>query len=194
MRQLCNKGVVLVDGRADFIGSSEDAIARYTQDHVSHTGEVEFKEPKSGALVHFTRARLLKNGQVNNTFFIGDSLTVEADAVFEERVRAVQVTFVVRSATEGNIYHCSTRDACLDAINLSGRVKFRATLDSLALYPGQYFIDKLWVATLDGIALDYITDVLSFEVADGGPCVHRRLDPQFGLIYEVPTWTLETRA
>ncbi|MCL5104342.1 MAG: ABC transporter ATP-binding protein [Armatimonadetes bacterium] len=193
VRQLCTKGVLLVNGRLDCLGTAEEAVTRYTQEYVSHTGEVDLATPEAligrNGAARFTRAQLLTaDGTVANTFFIGDTMTVKIDVSFEERVKVAQLSFVVRSATEGNIYHCMSVDADFRPMDMEGAITFTATFPHLTLYPGTHYIDRLWIATLDGRAIDYVRDVLSFQVAQGGPCIFRDLTREYAVVHEVPIW------
>lgn len=195
VNQLCSRGVVIAQGKIDFCGTSNDAIRHYLQSNVTDQGKIRRKEP---AVLDAKPARIVEveltngNDEVCTTLFIGDTMTLRMKALFTEKLRAVQLSFIVKSLTKGNIYHCVTRDAGFYPDNLSGEVIFSATFPSVSLYPGTYVIDELWLATHDSLTLDYIRDVVSFQVCVGGTCVTRDLGAALhaAVVHEVPQWNI----
>lgn len=191
--RLCEKGVVLDGGRIAHLGTAESALKHY-MDAIRRSEE----RPESGLdemTGHGNGARFLRvravgsNGSPADTFFIGDRVQFAMDVLFEKPVRSAHLGFIIRSARSGNIYHCVTTDARLEATDLFGKVTFRATFPSLSLYPGQYVLAELSLCT-PSEALGYIPDALCFEVAEGGPRVSRRLAGHAAVVHEVPEWEL----
>jgi lipopolysaccharide transport system ATP-binding protein len=194
--QLCGRGVVLTNGRVTFNGTADAAVARYMEQPLSHSGtmlvdslrQLADKKPKDA---RFVRVTLLSgNGTIADTFHMGETMTIKLDIAFERPVVAAVLSFIVRTAAGGNIYHCVSRDAQFLAISPHGDVSIAVTFPRIMLYPGSYVIDDVWLATADGEQLDYVRDVLGFYIDEGGSSIFRRLAREKAVVHEVPTWKI----
>jgi len=198
VRQLCEKGILLTSGKMGYIGETETAILKYSRIGVNHTGIVELEAPSKDdngdAIGKVLRVQLTNaQGEVCDTFFVGDRMSIHIDVMLYKPVKFAEVAFVVTSRTRGNIYHCVSRDANLRSTHLNGPARFTATFPCLSLYPGSYAVSEL---VLDSIneTFDHLRDVVSFQVVEGGPHVNRLLSNQFALVHEVPEWKLAITA
>lgn len=193
--QLCQRGIVLAGGHVDFVGTAAEAVIRYTpRGEVSNAGEVNFRDDDAlesqDATAQFRAARLTSSDDaVRKAFFIGESMTLSIDAVFHEPAESAQLSFVVRNTAGLNVYHCVMQDAGLGAMRLHGAVTFTVTFPRLSLYPGSYVIDDLWLANANE-TLDHVNDVMSFDVAEGGPSVRRQLGRNMAVVHETPEWAV----
>jgi len=196
--QLCSKGVVLAGGRMEYAGPVDEAIMRYTprrfEGGATNTDLGSLRDVSdSDVVARFQGAQLsTADGEVRDVYFIGESLKLTMHTRFHKRVDQVRMSFRVRSAAGSGVYHCVLQDSGLATSDLCGDVSFTAVFPKLALYPGSYFIDDLWLAT-NTETLDTVTgDVLSFSVAESANCLNRTLDKNMAIVHEVPEWTYQT--
>ncbi|MBI2843640.1 MAG: ABC transporter ATP-binding protein [Armatimonadetes bacterium] len=191
---LCERGIVLAGGRVDFMGTAQEAVMHYTPSSTHGDGYVELCDDRSSyeeQVAQFRGARLLgSDGGSRNVFFIGDAMTLQIDVLFHRPVDLARLSFVIRTGSGLNVYHCVMQDSGFEARNLVGPVSFYATFPRLALYPGTYYVDDLWLATPTRTLDNISGDVLSFSVAEGGKGVCRRLASNMAVVHEVPKWTL----
>ena len=158
----------------------------------SGTGTVQIgNENKSNDIAMLKYIRIKNDvGDITSTFFIGDTMRLQIGCNFSKVVRTVQISFNIRATSGANIYHCVTKDAEFELSNLEGEVIINAVFSNLALYPGSYVIDELWLATGDNQTLDYARDVMQFQVAEGGRCVFRPLALHAAVVHVIPEWTI----
>jgi len=194
MKKLCNKGVLLDKGGVSFFGSTADAVLKHTSSEmIVGCGEVTFmmNSADKPSKAKLTRVQLQKADQaLCASFFMFDCLNVRIDAVFYESFESIRLSFIVRSELHGNIYHCVASDAGFNPGVSSGKQSFVASFPRLALYPGKYCIDDVWLAagntTLDNVR----GDLVSFVVIEGGPEINRPLNAQCAVVHEIPKWAV----
>lgn len=192
--QLCSRGILLNQGEIDYIGEVRDTLARYCKPLEEQAGEthvmnrfdeVDTKQREAEIRrVYLTRP----DNSIADTFFIGDSMTINFDLAFLKEVPEFQMSFVVRSSIGSNIYHCVSTDTLSFFQGGNSETTVSATFPCIGLYPGNYVVDAIWLATKDGRQLDCVADCIGFNVPEGGPNVHRVLYKHAALIYEVPIW------
>ena len=193
MKKLCNKGVLLDKGGVSFLGSTADAILKYTSSEmIVGCGEVVFmmNSTDKPSKARLTRVQLQNASQaVCASFLMFDHLSVRIDAMFHESFESIRLSFIVRSELHGNIYHCVASDAGFSPGVSPGKQSFVATFSQLKLYPGKYCIDDVWLAS-GNTTLDSVKgDLVSFVVIEGGPEVNRPLNGECAVVHEIPKWT-----
>ena len=194
--QLCNRGIVLSNGKVSFEGAIDEAVNHYLRPALDTSGEVTILDssyksrPQDQA--KFVKVSLMNpDNVVKDSFFIGESLVLSMDIRFFITIKSIQLSFIVRSINGTNIYHCVAKDAEFLPINLNGLMSIKVSFPALALYPGTYIIDDLWLASSEGIELDHADDVIAFKVHEGGPNVGRNLGKDKAIIHEIPAWSIE---
>jgi lipopolysaccharide transport system ATP-binding protein len=197
VQKLCNKGLVLEEGRLGFLGKAEEAVGHYLESLSELTSSSkplagDFTPGKTPAAAKLLEVALLnKENQLANSFFPGDSLTVRIKVFLLDPAEDMQLSFVVKSPLVGNIYHCLTRDADFYPKGLQGAVTFTATFPKLALYPGMYLIDDIWLAKVrNNEMVDCARDVLAFKVEEGGDYLTRPVNRNTAVVHEIPRWRI----
>lgn len=192
--QLCQYTIVLKQGQLCYMGTTESAIEQYMGSSISQGGSARLSEdiltrPESNKAARFLKVQLTSgDGTIKDSFFIGESLTINIQVFFSAPFRGVRLSFIIKSRQGGNIYHCVTTDASFEPQDLNGRVTFAATFQKLKLYPGSYVIDGLWLATSESQTIENAQDILYFQVIEGGPNVFRSLAKHAAVVHEVPEW------
>jgi lipopolysaccharide transport system ATP-binding protein len=191
---LCNRGLLLSQGRAIFDGAIEEALARYTKSSLDKNGQVILRPHPlirgKSEVAAITRVFLSDNsGDVSDTFFIGEGMTINFDIMFFEAVPEFQLSFIVCSSTGTNIYHCVSRDVVPFFTGGVGQVSVRAKFPQQQLYPGTYIIDEVWLATPRGDQLDLVKNCITFHVPEGGPHVNRVLAKHAAVVHAQPVWS-----
>jgi lipopolysaccharide transport system ATP-binding protein len=193
--QICKRGIVLVSGCAVYEGTAEASIAYYIGTTASRNGKAVLTPPSTSAGFmnpHFTSCELSgSNNQPKDHFYTGELMRLQIHVAFPSPQQTCVISFVVKSLARGYVYHIMTRDAGLTLCDLTGNWVLTAIFPKLALYPGDYIVDDLWMGTGRGEPLDVRKDVLVFTVLQGGPFVSRELSTYAAIAHEVPQWTVE---
>jgi len=194
--QLCNRGIVLSNGKVSFEGAVDEAVNHYLRPALVTSGVVTILDSsytnRRQDQAKFVKVSLMDpDNVVKNSFFIGETLVLSMDIRFFITIKSIQLSFIVRSINGTNIYHCVAKDADFLPKNLNGLMSIKVNFPALALYPGTYIIDDLWLASSEGIELDHADDVIAFKVPEGGPNVVRRLGLNKAIIHEIPAWCIE---
>ncbi|MFQ3548800.1 MAG: ABC transporter ATP-binding protein [Armatimonadota bacterium] len=193
--QLCTRGIVLEKGQIKFDGKVDEALTHYTQGGAKQGGERVFLESNtqspSDKKAVIKRVYLTgRNGLITDTFFIGESQTINIEVEFKEEIDEFQLSFIISTSLGSAIYHCVSRDVDGTLFkNGKGIMTIIATFDKLKLYPGKYIIDEIWLASKNS-TLDCINNCIDFIVPDSGPHLYRSLGSNKAIIHEVPNWSI----
>ncbi len=193
--QLCSRCVVLEKGAVAFDGETDAAVKRYLQQPLACSGQINVSSLRqhsmAGCDAELRSVRLTSDNVLVDVVHIGEPLSVHFDFILRKPQKALVLSFIVRSATGVNVYHCVSRDANFAIRDVAGKISISATLPDLRLYPGTYLIDDVWLADGDGLELDCVRDVIGFQVAEDGTKIQRRLASSKAVVHEVPIWNIK---
>lgn len=195
VNQLCQRGVLLSEGCAAACGPIAEVLERYMAPLSGANGFADLCERTQADAQRpaMLRSISLLNaaGDVADTFFIGQHLTFRFEILFRHSVSGAQIAFIIRNNLGQNIYHVTNIDSDFEIRGEVGTATVRATFPDLALYPGTYVLDCLWLADGRGTELDFVRDCITYHVAEGGPHVRRPLYGHAGLVHARLEWAQE---
>jgi lipopolysaccharide transport system ATP-binding protein len=186
---LCTKALVLQHGSVVFSGDVMEGVRHYTSTVSMKEGGVrQFDVSSQSTEGSFFSAELLdQHGEPTSQYFMGDEMRLRFGVQLPNAVGGLRISFRVLTASGERVYHCVGLDNSFCPTLTAGRHYIEARLDKLALYPGTYVVDDLWMASGSG-TMDQVADALHFAVEEGGTHMTRHVNPQFALVHEVPNW------
>jgi lipopolysaccharide transport system ATP-binding protein len=187
---LCKYGVVLESGRVSFIGEAQRAISKYLSVPIT-SGHVDLglvANRTGNGRAQFVRA-ITRNceGQICDTFVIGDDIHFDLSIHEFERVRTARISVQIVSAQRIPVYHFLAEDAGFELTDISGEATVRVSVENQKMYPGEYHVN-LWLGDSTYERLDMIIGALRFYVVEGGIVVKRQLDRTAALVHDIPKW------
>lgn len=195
--RLCQRAMLLEKGHVAFLGPAQSAVKAYSKAIQSNTGQVTLHDTHTpvsdseGSILSAYTTR--SDGSACSSFFIGETIVINAVVKAGSSLRKVQMSFIVRNDLGTGVLHCMSQDD-LPYLDISGGLaKISATIPEICLYPGEYVLDEIWLATSTGETLDCTGPCLRFTVAEGGPFIKRSLAKHAALIYEPTFWQVESQ-
>lgn len=137
VKSLCNKGLLLTNGRLAFQGSAEEVLDEYAK-RAPVLSQIDYKSSIGLRLVELT-----VNGVETNVSAVDFLEPVEIEVVLEasEPTPSCVPRFRWHDANGLKLSDVWGPEEVIDFQRYEGRFSFRLSLDSMNLYPGRYFID-----------------------------------------------------
>ncbi len=188
VKSLCQKGLLLVDGRAEYFGSAENAVNRYLG-HVRRTTNdragkrrpdlvesVPFETSVDSTLrygsgqAQIDRVDLLNDaGDPVTGYQLDDTVTVVAEIVARNDLDRVDLAFVVRDRAGIDLFGSAATDGgpCLPPMAAGTRARVRIRFPN-KLRPGGYGLSLTLTRLAEepgdgGITLDHLDACAAFE-------------------------------
>ncbi|MFD0930362.1 polysaccharide ABC transporter ATP-binding protein [Methylophilus glucosoxydans] len=151
---LCDKGIVLNNGKVDFVGSAEDARAKYLNHSLKYKASVYNNAGRGGTGGVSIEYLAVESG---DTLTAGNSLLVALRASVDDKFRHrkdLQVAFGIDSEDGVRLYTFLSSWINYELNLSSGEINLNWQVQSLPLVPGKYFISASVIfqgETLDSI-------------------------------------------
>ncbi|MBL90621.1 MAG: hypothetical protein CMH56_02265 [Myxococcales bacterium] len=142
IENLCERVLVLNEGRLAFDGPTDDAIAHYASEVAQNTNPVHVGDLKRAPHYRSVLKSVAiqdEHGQMNTNIPAFEGMQLVFDYDFGETVQDPYVGFSIETPTGLKLLTCSTRqNGCEGALPAKGKVL--CNIPSLSLAPGNYFI------------------------------------------------------
>jgi len=189
--RLCQRCVLLQQGKLDHIGDVKSAIARYTGGVAKQPGEIDLrKRPRTGGLrqkIQFRKVRLDAASHTNAWHFpFGAHLKFELEVESQAAIPFAEVGVSVFSATGLEIISTLSSNVMADNSFKPRAYVYSIDLGSLYLLPGAYRI-SLGLRSNFGME-DYLCDAVEFEVENSELSAKFRTDTFAGLMSPPATY------
>ncbi|MBE0640632.1 MAG: ABC transporter ATP-binding protein [Bacteroidales bacterium] len=188
--QLCNRVVLLEEGRVAVDGGTEEAIARYLS--LSDDGRTHFVRRYGNRKVEFIHWELLnQEGEPSGEFLMGDDLLFRFRLRFNEKLSELDMGLSIRNAAGDRVTHLLNHDEGLRISGMPGEeLDVEVRLAKVFLSPGRYIVS----AGLEKYAEDFdvIDDALSFAMVQGARPSRTTPYPGNVKIYLPGTWRIPT--
>ena len=169
IRSLCDRGLLMADGRVQFDGPIEECISHYmlaagddSEAEVDVSGVPRPEEVDGDESFRFTSFKLIAPSH-QAVVFVGEELVFELEFVVTAPLREVNIGWAVRTPDGGALFNASNIDDYGPIMELPvGRYKIRSRLNRHPLNPGLY--NLLVVARCPARDLDAVSDVMAFRV------------------------------
>ena len=168
VRSLCDKGIILDNGKMSFEGSCEMAIAEYVRSNETLTGQ-------QISLAFLKRDKSYKENIIYSSFEFmefpvkfGNPIVVKftLKSNVTSNFRDVDFGLAINDRNNNCIIHCSNRFVNTHINHTDDRSVYEFSIEN-CLKPGTYTI-TLFLRTGDTIQ-DWLKDIIRFEVLDGNP-------------------------
>ncbi len=171
VRNLCNKGMILVNGLQGFHGDASAVVAEYLSEELLISSKSNFKENNRESGGPKTFSELLEiqlcnhNGDNAEVLFKGDQLVLIIKFRILLDVFNIEIGFTFKNKS-GNVVSGSVSN--WDNVNFDfkpGDFHLRVDVPEIDLLPGQYSID-LWIK-YKGLGIDHeVHNAISFLVEE----------------------------
>ena len=199
VRKLCDKTILLENGRIVFFGETDQAIEEY-EEHSRPPmsfGRVELVNWRNrtggdvGARIKWVELTSDGKAAHDGSIHIGDSIRVTFGVAFDAAFVGKPVKLSVTLMTSDGIALANMVDEDSDFCVKSVRAQevVSVLISDVRFYPGTYYVG-LWVGSAASETLDYVQDCTAFEIVLGGSVARRvRLPRDAGLLFISPAWT-----
>ncbi|MCL4870646.1 MAG: ABC transporter ATP-binding protein [Anaerolineae bacterium] len=195
VNQLCERGIVLVDGELRFEGSTEQAIEKYLRDDSaiqSATIDTSQLTGRSGT----GDGRILEvrlsdeSGNPSTQFGIGDALTVELRGVVYEPIHRLSMGVEITTLEGLGLLNLRTDSQGIDfgPYRANDEIRFQIKVPSLPFYPNTYLV-RPWIAERGGKRIDYVQEGITLTLeAKGNYLSERMIQAGRGLVILDAHW------
>ena len=189
--RLCERALLLVDGRIEADGSPADVMSHYhrllsTGGSVSAAAPTDLGSPHEWGTrdVVITGARLSGADGPTNRFLSGESMTVELDVEARTPVDTPTFGVVVYSAGGVLCFGSNTHMDHVGAGMLQGHATVRFTIPSLHLHDGEFLVSVAVHSSDESVVYHWIDRRLEFTVFSNAPGI--------GLVDLTGEWSITT--
>jgi lipopolysaccharide transport system ATP-binding protein len=167
VRALCNKGILLKNGKLEAVGPIENAIEAYTNTAVqqSNSHTVILPKPPKRCTVWMESVSILCNGKPNSILETGDKLSLEVKFKSSEPIQKPIIGYLIRSSRGENAVNAN--NYFLPSSNYPTPVTggtIICELGDLPLMSGSYSV-SFWLCR-NPHEQHHVEDVLQFIVED----------------------------
>ena len=189
IQDLCNRTILLEDGKVALDGTTSDVIKQYLQPGMINTGESNltdgFRSRKSPGKLRAKAIRILnEKNEICTIYEINDSLSIELD-ISHVHENGFAVSFLIFNQQGALIYQVRSQDGNIVTKNLGSTATIRLTIPRLNIIQGRYSID-VWIGNHLDLLEDHVESTISFEVINRG---HSKV-PLRSIIHEVGKWQI----
>jgi lipopolysaccharide transport system ATP-binding protein len=194
VENLCNKGMVLNNGKLAFSGTQKQAIDYYSNSLTKVTKSVaERNDRKGSGEIRVTQIELTNEcGEVTNFVRPGENINIKikyrknTELKFPQLITGITIKSNLDVAII-NVNSYVTGD--LPGLNLNEEGAFICSIENINLLPGIYYIDTLISSQPKGARiLDEIDRAYQFEIVNSDFYGSGKL-PHIGLIVNKAKWT-----
>lgn len=192
IQDLCNRTILLEDGKIVKDGETSEVIKHYLQPHLLKLGERDLTSNdlsrKSPGSIRARHIKILnKDGNIATTFEINDQMTIEVEL---ENVVAngFVVSILIMNQQGALVYHIRSQDSNINTKNLKSSPKIQMTIPKINIIQGRYSVD-VWIGNHLDMLEDHVEGVISFEVVNRG---HSKV-PLRSIIHETGKWKVIDR-
>ncbi|AWA29767.1 ABC transporter ATP-binding protein [Flavobacterium magnum] len=192
VKTLCTRAIVMEHGKIKYDGNIESALQLYAENSYGRESELVFDNNlvrQGSGKIRFTFFKITNiEGLGTREFSIGDDLVLTFGIRnFSAEVKS-EVGIQVKTADDVPIFHIMARDSNYELNHTQVNEEYAIVINDLRLFPGVYTISITSANTTGHEIHDFIENVVSFEVVDGGNYTVRNLPKSFGLFFLNPEW------
>lgn len=157
VQQLCNKCIVMAQGKVVHQGTTDEVIAYYEQADDLHESTKKVA-PDENKVLAIKEVKLFNGTSHTSTFSFGDTVTIEITTRVRESVKNGRIAIGLSAAAGIPIRTIWSEEKALEA----GDYRYTLTLSDVWLAAGNYSIAL--GTSVDGASVQNLNDVLSFSV------------------------------
>lgn len=154
IQNLCNKCILLERGMTVLKDTTENVITEYVRRLETVRGDKNIQ--LNGSIVSLFEIQLIQNqSHTSNTFFVGDSLQINALLHLSEIIKSPYLGIAIRDERYNLLFAFHSRESGI-VINerISGNLALQFDIPVLNLLPGNYYISLVVVSEIGEKLLD----------------------------------------
>jgi lipopolysaccharide transport system ATP-binding protein len=190
--KLCTRVFLLQSGHIVAEGNTSNVISIYQSSSRSHLGSISFESVQSEA--YFTKASILNaEQQVSADISITDSFTIQFEYVVTEKLRNLDVTFILWDKNGTKIFTCSLSDVDHKyfTVHPAGNFVARVTIPAEFLTPGLYSITPA-IHEFNRKIYDQKDHAIQFRIVETGSVRYKMLGVDTGAILVKFEWNIRS--
>lgn len=166
VKKLCNKGIVLHNGKNVFNGNIESVINYYENNLVSNDRNLSIKYSESPNLPMQIKSVNLLNNRANKVFTTDDELIFEFEVITRQIVEGAYVTVDLKDINDELIYWSGDYSSKRFKSNIIGDSKLLCKLPKNILTSGSYNVTFAIFSPVKGVVQNEISNVITFEIEE----------------------------
>lgn len=166
VKKLCNKGIVLHNGKNVFNGNIESVINYYENNLVSNDRNLSIKYSESPNLPMQIKSVNLLNNRANKVFTTDDELIFEFEVITRQIVEGAYVTVDLKDINDELIYWSGDYSSKRFKNNIIGDSKLLCKLPKNILTSGSYNVTFAIFSPVKGVVQNEISNVITFEIEE----------------------------
>jgi lipopolysaccharide transport system ATP-binding protein len=191
IKTLCNSAVLMNKGRISEMGETTNVISNYLNTTNIRSEYVRTEPMAKEKKLHFYGARLLKDGNVENTFYNSGSLCLQIECEITQTIKGGQIAFELLNGQDECIFSSTSQDqnGTKDSL-LPGKYVFECQINLNILRSGRYHISI--AASVPNVEmLDVLENYLAFDLLDdSSPILKLGQNRRGAVLLDLP-WTLQ---
>ncbi len=199
IKYLCNTGLYLHKGKTKFLGSADEAVAKYSQEGILQSNQDIAQMPRDPGLPLWAKIMeitLINDNAIQPPLINSKKPLTVRFHIHSDQDTAAKISLGIRiqDSIQCLIWCHSLYEGKLFALK-KGMNYFECTFDPLRLTGGNYYL-KCWIySAIEQATIDYLEDAVHFMVYDIDPFDTGFPLTQTGCIYDVPySWQIIDQA
>lgn len=186
VNSLCDKSVVMGDGKVVYTGSVNEAIEFYLNTgNQENAAYYKNKNPKDTDILSIEVVNA--KDELTANYFFTDTITLKFKIRVEEKYRKALLGFTIKDQTERKVF---TSEIVLERlIESEGCYTVQATIPANTLVPNRY-TPIIALHVLNTEVISYLTDKISFEIAETGTDFFQYAGLDYGCVFVDCEWNL----
>jgi lipopolysaccharide transport system ATP-binding protein len=181
IQALCQRAILVEDGRIAAQGPVQDVIARYVRRVISDIGKLGERTDRGGdGTVRFVRA-ILRDAQGHELVVVPSGSDLLVDLVYELKT-GCEVTGIIRLAVvDGDgqpLFLCFSKVSHNRPLRMQGRGVVRCFIPKLPLLPGRYWVNLS--CKNDKTLVDEVSQAFHIDVIEGNFFGTGKINPRDG--------------
>jgi lipopolysaccharide transport system ATP-binding protein len=198
VQKLCNKGILLENGKIKQIGHMTSVVTTYLEmnnsSEVAYVDLTDYKDRKGTGLIMFEKIIISDDkGETCSKFSIGDNVTLTLHLKSNRKVKNFRIAVQLFEADGTAIANMIDCDSNFKLEEINGEEIVSITLKDIRFYPETYGVGIYLGSSNFSEIYDYIEKSISFEIINDGKLTARLLSRPAGLLFLTPTWELKSR-
>lgn len=166
VKKLCNKGIVLHNGRSVFSGEVEQAVNYYENNLVATDRNLFIEYTEQPNLPMQIKSVNLLNERVNKIFTTDDVLVFEFEVFTRDIIEGAYITVDLKDSNDELIYWSGDYTSKRFKDSILGNSKLQCQLPKGMLTSGVYNVTFAIYSPVKGVVQNEFSKVISFEVEE----------------------------
>ena len=166
VKKLCNKGIVLHNGKSVFDGNVESAINYYENNLIATDRNLSIKYFDSPNLPMQIKSVNLLSNRMNKIFTTDDELIFEFEVITRKFIEGAYITVDLKDSNDELIYWSGDYTSKRFKDNIIGNSKLLCKLPRRILTSGMYNVTFAIYSPVKGVVQNEFSKIISFEIEE----------------------------